>query len=70
MNDFTWRPITIGDTVATAKTGYNDLIRGKVVEFGEKMIVIERVGPGYPRKFRRYPEQVIVVEPSFNPVNT
>jgi hypothetical protein len=67
MNDFTWKGISLGDTVATPKTGYNDLIRGKVIEFGEKMIVIERVGPGFPRKFRRYPEQVIIVETSTNP---
>lgn len=61
MEDFDGVDILVGDRVAFADSEGTDLVKGTVLEFGEKMVSIERDGSGWPRKVRRYPNQIMVM---------
>lgn len=63
MNDFVGLSILVGDTVAFTGSNGTDLDKGHVTSFGEKMVMIDRIGRGWPQKVKRYPNQIIVLEP-------
>lgn len=60
-NDLLGNELSVGATVATTSSHYNDLLIAEVVKFTPKMVSLKKIGKKGSIKFNRYPTQMIVV---------
>ena len=65
MRDFFNTELTVGDTVAFMAPGYRNLVKGTIIRFTPKMVIIEYLNnwnfsnPGYPCEIKQTPDQII-----------
>lgn len=62
MKDFNKNDLKIGDIVAFLEANYRDLKKGTVINFTEKMIVIEWSNEGRKEICRRAPSYVALIQ--------
>lgn len=61
MKDFNENNLKIGDVVAFLEANYRDLKKGTIINFTEKMIVIEWNNKGKKEICRRAPDYVALI---------